>query len=88
MEAFADIIDDIDEEDFDYDYDVADLIQKPIPEKKAEATIAAGTYAGTASMSMKALYKNIPKIDLPDQVEFIFEADIPKAALDAGKVIV
>jgi len=90
LEAFADEYGD-DELDFefdDFDYDVKEIIKKPIPEKKATKEITGSKYDGKANMAMKALYNNIPKIDLPDQIEFLFEADIPKDALAPGKVIV
>ncbi len=89
LAAFDDVFDEDDEDfDFDFDIDVKEIIKKPLPEKKVEKDIASGKYTGKANMGMKALYNNIPKIDRDDQIEFIFEADIPKAALAPGKVIV
>lgn len=88
LEAFDIVFDDYEEEDFDFDYDVKEIIKKPIKEEKATKEMSGGTYTGTANMSMKALFNNIPKIDLDDQIEFIFEADIPKEALAPGKIIV
>ena len=88
LEEFDEVFDDLDLDDIDFDFDVEDIINLPIPEEKATMTISGSKYDGSATMSMKGKYENIPKIDLPDQIVFIFEADIPKDALAPGKVIV
>ena len=88
LEEFDEVFDDLDLDDIDFDFDVEDIINLPIPEEKATMTISGSKYNGAATMSMKGKYENIPKIDLPDQIVFIFEADIPKDALAPGKVIV
>jgi len=40
-----------------------------------------------ASQSINTAYKTVPEVTLPDQLEFIFSADIPTIALEDGAVI-
>jgi hypothetical protein len=40
-----------------------------------------------ASQSINTAYKVVPEVTLPDQLDFIFKADIPIIALTEGSVI-
>lgn len=53
----------------------------------ADADTAALYTDVKASQSINTAYKVVPEVNLPDQLEFIFTADIPTIALDDGSVI-
>jgi len=53
----------------------------------ADADVAALYTDVKASQSINTAYKVVPEVNMPDQLEFIFTADIPNIALVDGSVI-
>jgi hypothetical protein len=53
----------------------------------ADSAVAALYTDSKASQSINTAYKVVPEVTLPDQLDFIFKADIPIIALTEGSVI-
>ena len=84
---FDEVFDDIDEDDLDEFLEDLEVARAFLKEEKIDITIASGKYSGSAEQKMKAAYNNIPIVDRPDQIEFVFKADIPITALETGRII-